>query len=286
MIDWLWQEYESIFEDELGQMTVSRSRVHKYLGMALDYTICVQVNISMLNYIDEIIDAFDKAEPKGGGTKSSATPDDLFKVDKDCEKLPPEKAVEFHNLVAKTLYATKQARPDTCTAIAFLMTRVQAPDKDDWNKLVHLMKYLRGMHTLPLILSANGTCILKWWVDAAFAVHPIMQGHSGGGLSLGRTGFPIVSYTKQRLNTQSSTESEIMGADDFMPGICWTQYFMEAQGYQVQDNVLFQDNKSTSLLEKNGKASSSKHMKHVNIRYFFITVTSSMYHWSGVQLKT
>jgi hypothetical protein len=46
---------------------------------------------------------------------------------------------------------------------------------------------------------------------------------------------------------------------------------MEAQGYQVQDNILFQDNKSTILLEKNGKASSSKRTKHVNIRYFFIT---------------
>jgi hypothetical protein len=54
------------------------------------------------------------------------------------------------------------------------MTRVQAPNKDDWNKLVHLMKYLRGMRMLPLILSANGTGILKWWVDAAFAVHPNM----------------------------------------------------------------------------------------------------------------
>jgi hypothetical protein len=73
------------------------------------------------------------------------------------------------------------------------------------------------------------------------------------------------------LNTQSSTESEIVGADDFMPAICWTQYFMEAQGYQVQDNVLFQDNKSMILLEKNGKALSSKHTKHINIRYFFIT---------------
>jgi hypothetical protein len=58
-------------------------------------------------------------------------------------------------------------------------------------------------------------------VDAAFAVHPNMQGHSGGGLSLGR-GFPIVSLTKQKLNTQSSTVSEIEGADDFMPAICWT----------------------------------------------------------------
>jgi hypothetical protein len=172
--------------------------------------------------------------------------------------------------VAKTLYANKQARPDTCTAIAFFTMRVQAPEKDDWNKLVHLMKYLRGTRTLLLILSANRTGILKWWVDAAFAVHPNMQGHSGGGLSLGR-GFPIMSSTKQKLNTRSSMESEIVGAHNFMLAICWTQYFTEAQGFQVQDNVLFQDNKSSILLEKNGKASSSKHMKHINILYFFIT---------------
>jgi hypothetical protein len=228
----------------------------------------------MFDYVNEIINAFDNAEPNGGGTKSSAAPDDLFKVNEDCEKLLPEKAVEFHNLVAKTLYSTKQARPNTCTAIAFLTTRVRAPDKDGWNKLTHLMKYLRGTCTLPLILSANGTGILKsWWVDAAFAVHPNMRGHSGGGLSLGR-GFPIVSLTKQKLNTRSSTESEIVGADDFMPAICWTRYFMEAQGYQVQENILFQDNKSAILLEKNGKASSSKHTKHVNIRYFFISYRS------------
>jgi hypothetical protein len=128
----------------------------------------------MFDYVDKIINAFDKAEHKGGGTKSSAAPDDLFKVNEDCNKLPPEKAVEFHNLVAKTLYATKQARPNNCTAIAFLTMRVQAPDKDNWNKLTHLMKYLRGTCTLPLILSANGTGILKWWVDAAFTVHPNM----------------------------------------------------------------------------------------------------------------
>jgi hypothetical protein len=61
----------------------------------------------MFDYINEIINAFDKAEPNGGGTRSSAAPDDLFKVDEDHEKLPPDKAVEFHNLVAKTLHATK-----------------------------------------------------------------------------------------------------------------------------------------------------------------------------------
>jgi hypothetical protein len=84
--------------------------------------------------------------------------------------------------------------------------RVQTPNKDDWNKLVHLLKYLRGMRTLPLTLCANRTSILKWRVDAAFAVDLNMQGHSGGGLSLG-SGFPIMSLTKQKLNTQSSVES-------------------------------------------------------------------------------
>jgi hypothetical protein len=103
-----------------------------------------------------------------------------------------------------------------------------------------------------------------------------MRGHSGGGLSMGR-GFPIVSSTKQKLNTWSSMESEIVGADNFMPAIWWTRYFMEAQGYQVQDNILFQDNKSAILLEKN-----------VNIWYSLLLIASTRvtYHWSGVQLET
>ena len=96
-----------------------------------------------------------------------------------------------------------------------------------------------------------------------------MRGHSGGGLSLGR-GFTIVSSTKQKLNTHSSTETEMVGADDFMPAICWTRYFLKAQGYRITDNVLFQDNKSSIILEKNGESSSRKCTKHIKIRYFFI----------------
>jgi hypothetical protein len=270
MIGYLRQEYESIFEDGSGAMTVSRGKIHKYLGMTLDYSIPGKVKITMLDYVDEILAAFDKAEPKGVGTKTSAAPDSLLKVDEDCKKLAQVKFMEFHNLVAKTLYATKRARPDTCTAIAFLTTRVREPDKDDLTKLVNLMRYIRGTCMMPLILSANGSGILKWWVGASFAVHPNMRGHSGGGLSLGRV-FSIVSSTKQKLNTRSSTETDIVGAENFMPAICWTRYFMKAQGYGVKNNVLFHDNKSSIILEKNWKASSSKRTKHINIRYFFIT---------------
>jgi hypothetical protein len=84
-------------------------------------------------------------------------------------------------------------------------------------------------------------------------------------------GFPIVTSTKQKLNTRSSTETEIVGVDDCMPAICWSRYFMEAQGYQVIENIVYQDNKSAILMERNGKASSSKRTKHINIRYYFVT---------------
>ena len=87
LIGWLRREYESIFEDGTGQMTVSRGKVHKYLGMTLDYSIRGQVMITMIDYVDEILNAFNKADPKAGGTKSSAAPDNLFKIDEDCEKL-------------------------------------------------------------------------------------------------------------------------------------------------------------------------------------------------------
>jgi hypothetical protein len=270
MVDWLKQEYESIFEDGSGKMKVNRGKIHTYLGMQIDYSSPGRVKISQFEYIEEVITAFNKADPGGNGTKTSAAPSNLFQIDEDCAKLLPDKAKQFHNIVAKSLYATKRSRPDTCTAVAYLTTRVRAPDNDDWTKLAHMIKYLRGTKNLPLILSAASTGILKWWVDGSFAVHPGMRGHTGGGLSLGR-GFPIVSSTKQKLNTRSSTETELVGVDDCMPAICWTRYFVQAQGYEVRENIVYQDNQSAMLLERNGKASSSKRTKHINIRYYFVT---------------
>jgi hypothetical protein len=61
MIEYLRQEYESIFEDGSGAMMVSRGKIHKYLGMTLDYTVHGQVKITMFDYVDEILTAFDKA---------------------------------------------------------------------------------------------------------------------------------------------------------------------------------------------------------------------------------
>jgi hypothetical protein len=176
----------------------------------------------------------------------------------------------FHHFTAKLLFLSKRARPDIQTTVAFLTTRVKAPDEDDYKKLRRVMKYLRGSIDLPLIMEADDLSVVKWWVDASYGVHPDMKSHTGATMSLGK-GAVYSRSTRQKLNTKSSTEAELVGVDDVMAQILWTKYFLEAQGYKINDSKIFQDNQSTILLAKNGKRSSSKRTRHINIRYFFVT---------------
>ena len=63
---------------------------------------------------------------------------------------------------------------------------------------------------------------------------------------------------KQKLYTKSSFVAELAGVDDAYGAILWTRLFMEVQGYKIEKNILYQDNKSTILLIENGKKSLGK----------------------------
>ena len=45
---------------------------------------------------------------------------------------------------------------------------------------------------------------------------------------------------------------------------------MRAQGYDIKDNILYQDNKSTILLATNGRMSASSRLKHVHTRFYLV----------------
>ena len=97
-------------------------------------------------------------------------------------------------------------------------------------------------------------------------------GHTGAMMTLGGGKGAVISYSaKQKLNTKSSTESELVGADQILSRVIWGLYFVEAQGYSIDRNIVYQDNQATMRLEMNGALSSSKRMKHIHARYFFIT---------------
>ena len=133
-----------------------------------------------------------------------------------------------------------------------------------------MIRYLRGTKGLILTLRANNDSIIRWWIDASYAVHEDMKGHTGATLSLGKGGIYNGSW-KQKMVAHSSTESELIGVYDVLPQVLWTKKFSEEQGWKDSTTVVYQDNTSSILLERNGRRSSTKRTKHMDIRYFYVT---------------
>ena len=73
-----------------------------------------------------------------------------------------------------------------------------------------MIQYLWGTKSLILTLRANDDGIVWWWIDASYAVHDNMKGHTGATMLLGKGGIYSGSW-KQRLVAHSSTESANWG---------------------------------------------------------------------------
>jgi hypothetical protein len=82
----------------------------------------------------------------------------------------------------------------------------------------------------------------------------------------------FVKSSKQKLNSKSSTEAELIAVSDVLSQVIWTRDFVLEQGYPAGPSVLYQDNTSAMALAQKGYSSSEK-TRHVNIRFFFVKDT-------------
>ena len=110
---------------------------------------------------------------------------------------------------------------------------------------------------------------LHWYVDAAFAVHPDMRSHTGAIMTMGKGAANHVCR-KQGMNTRSSMEAKVVGADEVVGSMLWSKLFLDAQRYDIKENILYQDNKSAMLLERNGRKSTGKRSQHLNICLYYV----------------
>jgi len=82
----------------------------------------------------------------------------------------------------------------------------------------------------------------------------------------------IMALSREKnLNPRSSTEAKLTSVDDSYVLILWTKLFLEALGYTIKKNIIFQDNQGAILLVINGQQSTSKNSRALIIRYFFMT---------------
>ena len=130
--------------------------------------------------------------------------------------------------------------------------------------------YLKGMLYMKRYLTADNLSNIVWWVDGSYGVHWDSKGHTGAMMSMGKGAIVNISR-KHKMNVGSSTESALVSIADVLGMIAWCKYFVEAQDYTIESNLLYQDNKSTILLAKNDRMSTDKNSKHTKNRFFLIT---------------
>ena len=234
----------------LTPVELHRGKTHEFLGMTLDYSKKGECHILQEHHVKDIVSAWpeDLKQVKHVLTPSS---NDLLKGGTG-RLLSREAREVFHSIIAKFMFTSSRARPDIAPTIYFLSGRVRqgVTNKDDWAKYCRLAKYLDSTHDLHLIIHYDGLSLARWYVDAFFVVHDDFKSQLGGAMPLSDTGRAIVSGSnKQKLNTHSSTESELVSADDFLPKLLWTGKLMKAQGFNIT-STLFQDNMSTMIIEK------------------------------------
>jgi hypothetical protein len=108
------------------------------------------------------------------------------------------------------------------------------------------------------------------FVDASHGVHSNLKGHTstGGVISIG-SGTVHAKSSKQKINSKSSSETELIGLSDYLSQVVWTQHFLMSQGYELEPATIFQDNTSTMAMVEKGHPV-SENTRHIDIRYYFI----------------
>ena len=262
--NWCEEKYGSELN---GHVKMVNGKIHDYLAMRLDYSSPGKLIVDMREYVNELIKDF-----PANLTDNVECPwtTKLFNINEKSELLNKERRETFHTFVMKCMFLGKRARPDILVGISFLSTRVLMTNEEDWKKLIRVMNYLKHTKDIILCLEADDTQNLKWYVDASFATHKDMKSHTGSIFTLGK-GSIWNESTKQKVNARSSTEAELISIDDKISKIIWMKRFIEAQGFEIDLNILYQDNMSTIRLAENGKHSSGKRTRHFDIKYFYIT---------------
>ena len=208
-------------EKEVGKITVTTGDEHKFLGMNIKFNKNGTVTIDMQDYVKETLTDFPE---KLRRTAASPARPDLFYVDNASLLLTQERSDIFHSIVMKLMWISQRCRLDIATAIAFLCTRVSKSTHQDWLKLKRVLEFLNGTFSDVLTLGAESLTELLNFANMSFAVHPDMRSHTGGGASFDRGVFLPMSK-KQRVNTGSSTEGEVLGVSDYTPNTIWLLKF-------------------------------------------------------------
>ena len=150
VLDELVQDLNNKFQTKKKKLSETKGNIHDYLGLTISYQEKHQVIFTMYDFLEDILE--DAPEDMNGTNARTPAKSNLFTVDPTSKLLNVKEADAFHRRTARLLFAAKRARPDIQVAVAYLCTRVKAPDQSDYAKLTRVIRYIRRTIHMPLVL--------------------------------------------------------------------------------------------------------------------------------------
>ena len=119
----------------------------------------------------------------------------------------------------------KRSQLDIENAVSFIYTLLKNPDIYDWGKLIQVLQFLSKTIEDNNVIGSENIYEVLTYVDVSYATYNGIRGHTGGCMKFG-WGLICEKSSKQKLNTKISTESEVVGASEYIPMSIWLAMYM------------------------------------------------------------
>ena len=198
---------------------------------------------------------------------------DIINVN-ETETLDGKSALTYRSYVMSILFVAIRTRPDVLLAIGVLSSNLNSPTKASWIALDHLIGYLRAHQSFKITYRWKEEQLyyqnrVVMYIDASWHFHSDGKGQSGCVIKIfGNSVFFRTS--KQHVVTKSSTESEIVAVDDFLPYGIWISNLLRELNVDYGGSiVVFQDNTSGVKIIEKGHGN-FKRTKHFLNKFYWI----------------
>lgn len=240
------KEELALFQDVLRKrfkITV-KNEVAGYLGVQMKTLADGSVELTQPKLLQSIFEEF---HPERSPRLSSATaPQHLSSTSTLAS--PGISQKRYLHLLGALIYLTK-SRPDIATAVSFGGTKSASPTEEDFDSLLHIVKYLWNTQSEGLILHRGINPIgspltLTCYVDASYLTHADAKSHSGYCLSFGTIGTFYSRSSKQTLVATSSTHAEMRALYTLVIDIIYVEHLCQELGRPLfLPAIIFEDNR-------------------------------------------
>ena len=228
-----------------------------------------RIIINPQKYVEKVLEAFSVEKTKTRVTPGVQGPFHIDPHNRESPRLDAKKHKLYRRLVGQCLWLSN-VRRDIAYAVKELSKFVHAPTMEDWDKGIHLLKYLAGTMTdcIHLHPTENHKIILTAHTDADLGGCVSSRKSTSGGC-IAINGSIIHTWAKQQSTVaDSSAESEFIGMVQAMKEIAYLYQVIDEFGIvPEQIPILYIDNTAAiKMVTENLKG----RVKHLDRKVYWI----------------